>query len=420
MLLATSVSAQNLEDVYQQVLQSDPRLLIGTLGSGVYAAREDIAFAALLPSVSLSGNWTENKRLSEGSSKDSYSGERYTPSISQPVINMARYYDWKKSKDTSAVGEYQRQSEQSYVRLDTIYRYFTVLSAMDEMALVLEERISTEKKLEHATALYEMQRIKVTEIYTVRARLDMLMAEEIDAMQVLNTAKESLSELTNSPINDISPLIESAEYIQQVVNIDEWGSDSITINSKLLALQKSIDAAQNNVSQRSAEHYPVLALQLNKQKSNIGFESSLSPSTTTEVALLNLTIPIYSGGRIKAGTYEASQQLAIAQAEYDKEKRKVIKDTRDMFLGVNAMVRRVEAADKARKSAGKSYQAMNRSYELSIATVSEVLDSQRDYSEAKRNYQRAKYDYVLKKTELFHLSGKLNDGVFYKISKWLM
>ena len=76
MLLATSVSAQNLEDVYQQVLQSDPRLLIGTLGSGVYAAREDIAFAALLPSVSLSGNWTENKRLSEGSSKDSYSGER--------------------------------------------------------------------------------------------------------------------------------------------------------------------------------------------------------------------------------------------------------------------------------------------------------------------------------------------------------
>ncbi len=48
-----------------------------------------------------------------------------------------------------------------------------------------------------------------------------------------------------------------------------------------------------------------------------------------------------------------------------------------MFLGVNALISRIEAANQAVKSAGKSYQAMKRSFELGIATVSEVLDEQK-------------------------------------------
>ena len=91
-----------------------------------------------------------------------------------------------------------------------------------------------------------------------------------------------------------------------------------------------------------------------------------------------------------------------------------------MFLGVNGMISRIDAANQAVKSAGKSNQAMKRSFELGIATVSEVLDEQKLFSEAKRHHQKALHDYITTKARLLHLSGKLDEGFLHKMNKWLM
>lgn len=418
--ISLPATAENLDEIYQQVLQSDPRLLMDSLGVEIGVARKQQAYGALLPQVSINSNWTENKRKADGFQKDSFSGERYTFSIRQPLLDMPKYHGWKRSEDILSQFEFQHKDTQSNVRLDTIERYFQLLNASDELVLVQEDKRATEKRVEQTKALYQKQLVKITEFYEVNARLDMLVSEEIDAMQAVDLAKEGLSELTSNPVDYISPLIESVEFIQRVENVEQWIKSSTVANFSLKALQKAIDAAQRNLDQQTAGHFPIVELQLSKQKSNIGFENSLSPSTTTEVATLNLTIPLYSGGQTSGRVYEASQQLALSHATFDQEYRKVVKELRDRYLSVNAMVRRVEATEKAIQSADKSYQAMNRSFELGIATISEVLDAQQFFLQAKRNYQQAKYDYIIHKTRLFHISGKLDNDIFYKISDWLM
>jgi len=419
-LMSAPSHAQNLNEIYQQVLQSDPRLLIDSLGVEVGVAREQQALGALLPQLSVNSSWTENNRVAEGSSTDSYAGERYTLSVRQSLLNLPKYYGWKKAEDIATQFEYQRENTHSNVKLDTIERYFQLLNARDELILVREEKNSTQKKAEQTRSLYEKQLVKITELYEVEARVDLLSSEEIDALQVLDLAKEGLSELTNNPVDDISSLIASTDFIQRVENIDEWIISATQTNASLRVLQKEIDAAQINIKQQKSAHYPVLELQLSKQKSNIGFENSLSSSTTTGVASLNFSMPIYSGGQTSGRIYEASQQLALSQAKYEQEHRKVIKQLRDMFLGVNAMVRRIEAANKSIKSAQKSYQAMNKSFQLGIAVVSDVLDAQQVYSQAKQNHQQAKYDYIIHKARLLQISGKLDNDVFYEICKWLI
>ena len=419
-LMSSAVSAQNIEDIYQQVLQSAPQLRIESLGVEVGMAREQQAFGALLPRVSINSNWTENKQLPEGLSKESYSGERYSLSVSQPLIDMPKYYAWKQSKDISGQYEFDEKENASLIKLDMIVRYFHLLDTGDNLALSRENRAATEKKVEHIRALYKMQRVKVTDLLELEARLDMLVSLEIDAMQAMDVARGGLSELTNSPVENISPLKKTVYFIERVEDIQEWTALSVTKNYSLMALQKGIDAAQRNVDKSSSGHYPTLGLQLSKQKSNIGFESATSRPTLTEVATLNLTIPIYSGGITSAQTYEAMHHLEIAQLRYEQEKRKVIKELKNMFLGVNAMISRIEAANQAVKSAGKSNQAMKRSFELGIATVSEVLDEQKLFSEAKRHHQKALHDYITTKARLLHLSGKLDEGFLHKMNKWLM
>jgi outer membrane protein len=419
-LITSAVSAQNIEDIYQQVLQSAPQLRIESLGVEVGLAREQQAFGALLPRVSINSNWTENKQLPEGLSKESYSGERYSLSVSQPLIDMPKYYAWKQSKDISGQYEFEQKENASLIKLDMIVRYFHLLDTADNLDLSRENRTATEKKVEHIRALYKMQRVKVTDLLELEARLDMLVSLEIDAMQAMDVARGGLTELTNSSVKNISPLKKTVYFIDRVEDIQEWTALSVTKNYSLMALQKGIDAAQRNVDKSSSGHYPTLGLQLSKQKSNIGFESATSRPTLTEVATLNLTIPIYSGGITSAQTYEARHNLEIAQLRYEQEKRKVIKELKKMFLGVNALISRIEATNQAVKSAGKSNQAMKRSFELGIATVSEVLDEQKLFSEAKRHHQKALHDYITTKARLLHLSGKLDEAFLYKMNQWLM
>ena len=165
---------------------------------------------------------------------------------------------------------------------------------------------------------------------------------------------------------------------------------------------------------------PQLHLQLSKQKSNIGYESAASPSTTTEVAGLNFTLPLFSGGSTKARVQEAIKLLEISEAKYELEKRKVLKQSRNKFLVVNALARRVQAAIISVESAKKNYQAMNKSFELGISTVAQVLDAQSNFSASKRDYKKAKYMYIMNKAELLQISGELNDDVIYEINKWLL
>ena len=432
-LTSTTTWSQNLEDIYQQVLQSDPRLMMESLSVEVFAARQQQAFGALLPQVTISSNWTENKRRTQGATsirgsirhkghteQESYAGERHTLSVVQPLINMPSYYAWKVSEHRYEQSLLQQKDLNSEVRLDTIERYFELLSTIDNLALIREEKESAEKTKEHISALYQRQRVKVTELYEVEAQLDLVISKEIDAMHSRDRAKEALRELTNKPVKNISRLSENNEFIQQVENINEWSAESIPANYGLMALQKKIESAQKQIDAQSAGHFPSLAIQLNKQKSDIGYDSSASSSSITEVASLTFQVPLFSGGQTSARVYEATSVLGAERANYELQKRRVYKETRDMFLFVNAAARRIEANNKAIKSAKKSYQAMNRSFELGIATVAQLLVVQEAYSKAKRDYMRAKYSYIVGKAKLFKLSGKLNDAALYEISKWLL
>ena len=96
-VMSSSVLGQDLEEVYQQVLQSDPRLRINKLGVEVSVSHKQQAFGALLPQINIRSNWTENERLTDGGTPQSYSGERHTFSMKQPLYDMPAYYAWKKT-----------------------------------------------------------------------------------------------------------------------------------------------------------------------------------------------------------------------------------------------------------------------------------------------------------------------------------
>jgi len=411
--------AQDLVETYQQVLKSDPRLLIDSLGVEVGVAREKQSFAALLPQATISGNVTTNTRRTEGLDIDHYSGQRYAFTINQTLFDLQKYQAWKRSKAVLNQFKFQLEDTESAVRLDTIERYFGLLQAIDELDLIREEMLALKQKKEQTEALYKRQLVKITEYYEIIARLDMLGSDEVDAVQKLRLAEASLSELTQNSVSEISSLNQQAVFDLKHMKAEQYIERLAKENPALKSVGASIESSRMNLKQQKSGHYPVIGLQLSKQKSDIGFENSASNNNDTEVVALTFSMPIFSGGATSAKVYEARQQLAISKATYDQEYRKAVKELNDEFLSVNALTRRIASTKKAVESAQKSYQAMEKSYKLMIATVSDVLDAQQVYLNSKRELQQTRYNYILSRARLEYKVGSLTEDSVEHINNWL-
>ena len=418
-LLCQAVNAQDLLETYQQVLGSDPRLLIDSLGVEVGIAREKQSFAQLLPQASFSSTATSSTRRAEGFSIDHYSGQRYLFSVRQPLFDMQKYNAWQRSKSVQKQFKHQYEDTQSTVRLDTIERYFELLKAVGDLGLVEEEKGAVVEKKNQVSALYEKQLVKVTELYEIIARLDMLESEHVEAQRLVELAKANLSELTGKPVQEISQLMSQSEDVDGVSDIDAHVAQLGARSASLKALAKSVDAAKKNLKEQKAGHYPIVDLQFSKQETNIGFENSASAVTDTEVLSVNLSMPIFSGGATTAKVYEAAQQLKMAKASYDQEYRRIKKELKDEYLNVKSIKRRVAATVKSVESAEKSYQSIEKSFKYGVATISEVLDAQQLYLQVKQSFQQAEYDYVISKARFFHKAGLLTDSSLVELNKQL-
>jgi len=419
-LISQVANAQDLLETYQQVLKSDPRLLIDSLGVEVGVAREKQSFGQLLPQASFTSSATSTTRRAEGFPIDHYSGQRYILSVRQPLLDVQKYNAWQRSKSVQEQFKYQYEDTQSVVRLDTVERYFALLKAKGECELIKEEKAAVLEKKNQISALYKKQLVTVTELYEIVARFDMLESEQVEAQRLVELSKASLSELTGEQVHELSQLMTQATVEDELGDINTHVEQLGIRNASLNALTKSIDAARRNLKQQKAGHYPIIDLQLSKQQTNIGFENSASSITDTEVVSVNFSMPLFSGGATSARIYEAVQQLKMAKASYDQEYRLIKKELKDEYLNVKSIRRRALATEKSVESAEKSYQSTEKSFKFGIATISEVLEAQQLYLRVKLNFQQAEYDYVISQARFFYKAGLLTDNILTELNKQLV
>ncbi|MBM4208805.1 MAG: hypothetical protein FJ190_12690 [Gammaproteobacteria bacterium] len=100
--------------------------------------------------------------------------------------------------------------------------------------------------------------------------------------------------------------------------LDDWVEVAKRENPALVAQDYAITAAENDVATQKSKHLPAVDLQLNYYNTNTGFQSAaLGTQIDTQVAAINVNVPMFSGGIITQRTKEA--QYRLTANKYDKE-----------------------------------------------------------------------------------------------------
>ena len=188
----------------------------------------------------------------------------------------------------------------------------------------------------------------------------------------------------------------------------------------MLASQLSaIEAAKNNVAVQKSRYLPVVDLQLNYYDTNTGYQSVKTPQYQTEVAALNVTVPLFTGGTTTHRMYEAQSRLSMSKEENEAKMRALVKETSDAFSASNANARRIKASEKALSSAVKSREAMQSALKYGVETVADLLRAQQLEYKAKRECSRSKYEYIINRIRFLKAIGTVSEDNLQEVNDWL-
>ena len=368
-LMAQPVYAEDLMSLYGKALKADPSLKSAQYQLAMGEAQQGQAGGALLPQINANLNMSLNERTPVNGNSDAYEGERYNVSLTQSVIDLPKYWDWQRSKEVVKQFESEQKEAEQILMLDLVERYFSALEAEDEHFLIQQEKQATQKQLQQLNQQFKKQVIKITDVLEVEAKLNSLEADEIEAETISIIAKEALTELTGEKVDNLDALKTDIDFLPIEGELSQWIEISQQSNPTLKAKLRSISAASKSVAQQKSRHLPIVDLQLTYYFSNTGFESSQVPESETQVAALNISVPLFSGGVTTRRADEASQRLEIAKQENIATQREIVKLVRDSFLTTNASIRRIKAAQKALKSSSKSKDAMEQGFKYGEQTI---------------------------------------------------
>lgn len=410
--------AEDLLAIYEQALGADPELKSSETKIQIGTAQKGQALGAMLPQVTGTGNWSINSQES-GRFSDDYTGTRYVVSLNQTVLDFPKFWNWKRAQSVESQYSLENIEAQHALMFNVVEKYFGVLEAEDELNFYKGEQEINEQQLEQIQKLFDRQLVKITDLYAIEARLDQVKASIIESEAKLVTAKEGLKELTNTSPSTLLKLRDEIEYKELDGKLEDWLAVAKSENPTLAAQEKAIEAADNDVATQKSGHLPVVELQLNYFNTDTGFQSARTGLTETQVAAINVNVPIFSGGVTTKRTQEAQHKLTLNKYDKEAKLRALTKETSDSFLNSNASVRRIKATRKALESATKSREAMETGFSYGAETMNDVLDAQQEEFSVMRELAKAKYSYIKNRMRFMQAIGMISEENLTEVNKWL-
>jgi outer membrane protein len=420
-LLSGSLYAQNLIDIYQLAEQNDASLKMAQANYLTAKSSLPLVTSTQKPQVNLSVQ--QSLRESENSSIGSNTNRDlgYTLSLTQTIYNA------KTSAQIESVDASVRQAEANLkvaeqdlvIRVAT--RYFAILSAQDSVKFARAEQNAIARQLEQAQKRFEVGLIAITDVHEAQALYDRSQAESLlaenqldntfQALQVI-TAKTSSSTLAQ--LGDQLSLI-----IPQPADIQAWVDTSLQYNQNLVAALAASRAAKFELDSQSRGNYPTVDFNASYNDSRID-DDRLGDSNQDDISLmLQLNIPLFTGGRIDATRQQAASKYLFAQNTALLQNRLTSQQTRIAYLGVVSGIGQVKAFKQALNSSTTALKATEAGFEVGTRTSVDVLVSLRETFRAQRDYSSARYDYLINTLKLKQAAGLLSPKDLTAINRWL-
>jgi len=426
-LFAAPAGAVGLVEVYQQAREYD-----ATLQGAAFeleSARQVLpqARSAFRPQAALSGEIgltrfdadNPNGDADGPDSSDDYVDSQIGLQLSQTLFNRQN----GALVDQARIGVRQAEAVFAASAQDLVLRvataYFDVLRAEANVEFSQSELESIERQRDQAERRFDVGLIPITDVRTAQAQYDLAVAQEIAASDQYTTTVEALRVISGIEVDTLDSLAEDLPLIPpDPADIDAWVTLAKEQNLPLVIAGLSSDIAQTRIQAQRAQRLPTLDVVLSGALSTT--DQDLRPESTRAATIgLQTSVPLFTGGRIKAQIAEARADYRALEQDFIAQERSAVQQARDGYRGVIASISRVNALRQALDSTRQSAEAVEAGFRAGTRTSVDVLRALRDVFRARSDYANARYDYLLNSFRLKSAAGTLDETDLVTVNRFL-
>ena len=424
-VLSSSMSrANDLIEVFESALISDPQLLAEAASQRAVSELDSQATARFLPQISISANNGKVRRRSSAMTfggNNEYNSHGYILSLTQPIYRLDSII--KSTQAQIAIEASQANymiAEQDFL-IRVAEQYFNFLARQDEVGFSAAKKEANTKQLEQVQLRFDLGLATITDLSESQAGLDLASADLMLAINALGNSKEHLRETSGLYWDRLAPLQNEIPLVKpEPEDIEEWVKAALVKNPSLRVARKLKEDAEQVISLERSGHLPSLDIVGEKSYTSQS-DSNFGGSTKVHQDALSLrfNLPLFEGGNVLSKTREARHRMDQAMQNEEKQRRLVIRKSREAYNGVVSGISRVKALRQALISGKQALVSTEAGYEVGTRTTVDVLNVRRDFFKAKIDYSSSLYDYILSSLRLKQSAGSLSRNDLVLVNRWL-
>jgi outer membrane protein len=403
-----------LREAVQMALQQNPQVQIANLDIAESHENQNVARAGLLPQISFDGSESVHRvniAAAFGSKIPDFPEHvgpfwliQGGPTGSLPLFDFTAFRRWQTSKENVTGARAQASTvREENVQL-VVSQYLGSLRAAADVRAA-QSRVDLSKALfDQAT---DLQKNGVgTGIDTLRANVEYQNERQrlITAGTVSKTSLYGLARLLNiDPHQAVELTDESMFFHTPDYPADESIERAWLERPEMKALASQIRAAELERKRIEAERLPNL---------NLAASWNLQGTTPNQAIPVygfgvNLDIPLYTGGRIKAQTAAAGIELKKLAQQQDDLRNRIALEVKTALAELESAKSEVEVANQGVDLAQQEVTQARDRFQAGVANNIEVITAQDELSRANDNQIGALYRYNQARADLAHATGQM-------------
>jgi outer membrane protein len=428
-LLPLPAAAEDLFQVYRDAQRYDAAYSAARLA--LEAGREKMpqGRALILPTLNLTGNATRsrfdvdsNDPAISASFVRSTNAASYTLTLTQPLYRPQNWYQYEQ-------GEFQvRQAEATFglAYQDLVIRvsqaYFDGLSAVDTLNLVRAQKAAISEQLAQAKRNFEVGTATITDTHEAQARFDLSSAQEIAAINDLESKQRVLQQLTGKVYTELKRMRGDVKLAPpNPANMDSWVQLAEKQNYSVMQSEAAAEVARREARRANAAHMPTLDIvgSVGQSTDNGTITTIVGRDITTAQIGLQLAVPIYQGGSLSSKEREAAALSLKSRDDLENAKRSAALTARQNYLSVINGIAQVGALEQALVSSQSALDSNRLGYEVGVRINIDVLNAQQQLFSTRRDLAVARYNTITNQLRLKAAAGSLREEDVEEINRAL-
>jgi len=407
--------AMDLLQAYEAARKQDPSLLASRATAEAGRERLPQARAQMLPNLSASLSQNNNQLTSitpdflgrEQTTNRDYRSSNQTVQLRQPLFRPFLTSQYRQTEAQVLDAEATLAQEEQNLAVRVSGAYFDAVLSRDQLALVLAQRNTLTAQLEGTRKMFAAGSGTRTDVDEAQARLDMVVAQEIEARQNVAFTLRQLQILVNEPIKQLASLNVAKLKLEgpKPADLDDWTLRAEQNSPQLAGLKAQLEAARQEVKKAQSGHLPTLDAIAQLTSSESENVISVSSRYKNNSIGLQLNIPIFSGGGVNASVRQALANVDRAEQALEAGRRDLGVKVHKHFRGITENIPKVAALEQALRSAEQLIVSNKKSFQAGSRTIIDILNAEQQHMVVSRDIAQARFMYLISRINLLALVG---------------